>query len=269
MARRQAKKSSGKKAFAGKSRPAKATTDIVIGKRSVGAFVQRCPERVLSIEVAEKSGDGSHQELLSQVREFGISVTTVPVKTLDRYADGTNHQGICARIRPTPELGESDLQDLLPTDKAPLLLVLDQIQDPHNLGACLRTAEAAGVDAVIAPRNRAVGLTTVVRKVASGAAEFVPYVRVTNLARTLRWLQQQQIVCVGLSDAADQSLFDIDGSVPLALVLGSEGEGLRHLTEQTCDQLVALPMEGQVESLNVSVATGIALYECVRQRKEL
>ena len=243
-----------------------ATSDIVIGRRSVKAFLTRYPERVLSIEVADNLAAPTHQVVLDQVRELGISVSKVPSKTLDRYADGANHQGICARIRLAPELTESDLVSLIPSDKPALLLVLDQVQDPHNLGACLRTAEAAGVDAVIAPRNRAAGLTATARKVASGAAEFVPFVRVTNLARTLRWLQDQGVMCVGLSDRASQSLYQLDATPSLALVLGSEGSGIRHLTEQTCDQLVALPMGGQVESLNVSVATGIALYECVRQR---
>jgi 23S rRNA (guanosine2251-2'-O)-methyltransferase len=163
-------------------------------------------------------------------------------------------------------LGEGALDELLDRAQTPLLLVLDGVQDPHNLGACLRTADATGVTAVIVPKDRAAGLSATVRKVASGAAETVPLIQVTNLARTLRWLKEREIWIVGTDDQAPQPLFASKLTGPLALVLGAEGTGLRRLTRECCDSLVSIPMRGVVESLNVSVATGVMLYEAVRQR---
>jgi 23S rRNA (guanosine2251-2'-O)-methyltransferase len=188
---------------------------------------------------------------------------------LDRLAGGTGHQGIAAQVNAPAALGEKALDELLTAlEEPPLLLVLDGVQDPHNLGACLRSADAAGAHAVIAPRDRAAGLTPVACKVASGAAESVPFIQVTNLARTLRHLRDGwQVRVVGTAGEAETLLYDADLTGPLALVMGSEEKGLRRLTREQCDLLVRLPMAGAVESLNVSVAAGVALFEAVRQRR--
>jgi 23S rRNA (guanosine2251-2'-O)-methyltransferase len=172
-----------------------------------------------------------------------------------------------AQVHLTDVLGEGTLDALLDAAETPLLLVLDGVQDPHNLGACLRTAEAAGATAVIVPRDRAAGLSPTVRKVACGAAEIVPLIQVVNLARTLRWLQQRQIWILGTDDQAEKTLYDADLKGALAVVLGAEEGGLRRLTREACDLLVRIPMHGVIESLNVSVATGVALFEAVRQRR--
>ena len=166
------------------------------------------------------------------------------------------------------ERDESDLQDLLDSSAAPLFLVLDGVQDPHNLGACLRTADGAGVDAVIAPRNRAVGMTETVLRISCGAAENVPFIQVTNIVRTLKELQKNGVWTVGTADGAESSsLYDVDFKGPMALVMGAEGAGLRRLTQETCDLVVQIPMQGKVDCLNVSVATGVCLYEALRQRQ--
>lgn len=164
--------------------------------------------------------------------------------------------------------GEEDLYTLLEKVKTPLLLILDRIQDPHNLGACLRTADAAGAHAVIAPKIRAVSLTDTVRRISAGAAEHVPFVQVTNLARTLRQLQEDGLRIVGTTDEAEGTLYDADLTGPLGIVMGFEGSGMRRLTAKTCDELVRIPMSGAVECLNISVAAGVCLYEAVRQRRQ-
>lgn len=169
--------------------------------------------------------------------------------------------------KPVAELNENDLLDLVSILPRPaLILILDSIQDPHNLGACLRTAAAAGADAVVAPKDRAVGITDTVKRIASGGAENVPFIRVTNLARTLEQLKDAGVWIVGTSDKAAQSLFDIDLKGPVAIVMGAEGEGIRRLTQENCDFLARIPMKGKVDCLNVSVATGVCLFEAVRQR---
>ena len=168
------------------------------------------------------------------------------------------------------ERDESDLQDILDSGDAPFFLVLEGVQDPHNLGACLRTADGAGVDAVIAPRNRAVGMTETVSRISCGAAENVPFIQVTNIVRTLKELQKNGVWTVGTADGAESSsLYDIDFKGPMALVMGAEGAGLRRLTQETCDLVVQIPMQGKVDCLNVSVATGVCLYEALRQRQSL
>jgi 23S rRNA (guanosine2251-2'-O)-methyltransferase len=185
---------------------------------------------------------------------------------LTKLAGNDRHQGVVALVRPLA--ARHSLDDILDEAKtAPLVLALDGVTDPHNLGACLRVADGAGVHAVIAPKDHAVGVNATVAKVASGAAETVPYIMVTNLARALTELKERELTVVGTSDDADRTLYDIDLSGPLALVLGAEGKGLRQLTRNTCDALVRIPMAGAVESLNVSVAAGVCLYEAVRQRR--
>ena len=197
----------------------------------------------------------------------GVRTGTRAANDLDRMAGGGVHQGVVAEVTDVAVPGEGELDDIVrAAGPAVLLLVLDGIQDPHNLGACLRTADAAGVHAVIAPRDRAAGLTAVARKVAAGAAESVPFIQVTNLARTLAHLKQLGVWIVGTAGQAELDLYQADLKGPLALVMGSEGAGLRRLTREACDFTVRLPMRGVVESLNVSVATGVVLYEVVRQR---
>lgn len=198
----------------------------------------------------------------------GLSLIPTAAERLDRLAGNTRHQGIVAEYSKLRNWTENDLYDRLDgLAEAPFLLVLDGVTDPHNLGACLRTAEGAGIHAVIAPRDNAASITPTVRKVACGAAEIVPFVPVTNLARTLDALRERGIWLTGTSDKATQTLFQADLAGPLALVMGAEGTGIRRLTEERCDFLVAIPMCGQVSSLNVSVATGVCLYEALRQRQ--
>ena len=206
------------------------------------------------------------RQFLSRAQEAGVRMVEADSLRLARLAGSAGHQGVVARAQPLP--ARTSLDDLLDgLQVPPLLLVLDGVTDPHNLGACLRVADGAGAHAVIAPKDHAVGINATVAKVASGAAETVPYFMVTNLARTLGELKERQIWCLGLSDEATQSLYQADLKAATALVLGAEGAGLRQLTRKTCDALVSIPMLGAVESLNVSVATGICLYEAVRQRQ--
>ena len=185
---------------------------------------------------------------------------------LARAVPGLKHQGVVAQYAAPQNLGEGDLDELLGKVENPLLLVLDGVQDPHNLGACLRSAGAAGVAAVIVPRDRAVGVTAVVRKASAGAADQVPLIRVTNLARTLKTLKDAGVWIVGLAGEAEKSLYEMDLKGPIAIAMGGEGDGLRRLSREHCDYLAKIPMTGIVESLNVSVATGVALFEAVRQR---
>ncbi len=198
----------------------------------------------------------------------GVKVHDITSKELSTLLPDVRHQGVAASLLPPPEHGERDLEELLENlAHPPLLLVLDGVQDPHNLGACLRTADAVGVDAVIAPKDRAVGLTATVRKVACGAAQTVPFIRVTNLARTLRQLRNSGIWLTGTAGETSQELYQTDLTGPLAIVMGAEGRGLRRLTRENCDRLVKIPMTGMVESLNVSVAAAVCLYEALRQRR--
>jgi 23S rRNA (guanosine2251-2'-O)-methyltransferase len=211
---------------------------------------------------------GRLAEIRALAARSGIQVTTVDAAVLDKLAEGGRHQGVLAEVVARSGDPETQLEEALEAASGPpLLLVLDGVQDPHNLGACLRSADAAGVAAVIVPRDRAAGLTPVVRKVAAGAAETVPLVSVVNLARTLRELKERGIWLTGTDDSADKSIYDADLKGPLALVMGSEGEGMRRLTRECCDELVSIPMGGAVESLNVSVAAGVVLFEAVRQRR--
>jgi len=208
--------------------------------------------------------DARMQDLLAVAKAKGVRVMTVDAARLDGLTGRARHQGVAARVAATLAQSLDDVLDGVTGD--PLLLVLDGITDPHNLGACLRVADAAGVHAVVAPKDHAVGINATVSKVASGAAETVPYCMVTNLARTLRELKERAIWIVGADEAGEQSLHEATLKGPLAWVLGAEGEGMRRLTREHCDLLVRIPMGGSVESLNVSVASGICLFETVRQR---
>jgi len=240
---------------------------VAYGLHAVRALLERQPERVRKLWLQAGRDDTRLAQVRTLAQEHGIRVGTRPAVELDRLAGQGVHQGCVAEIGPAPQQGEGDLDDIVrDAGDRTLLLVLDGVQDPHNLGACLRTADAAGAQAVIAPRDRAAGLTAAVRKVAAGAAETVPFVQVTNLARTLRRLKELGVWIVGTAGMAEQDLYRTDLKGPLAIVMGAEGSGLRRLTREACDFTVKLPMHGTVASLNVAVATGIVLYEALRQR---
>lgn len=244
-----------------------AQSESIYGVHAVSLLLERHPERVQQLWLQQGRDDNRMQKLQSQAGQQGVAVQWLSVAELDKRVGEVSHQGVVAQCQPAPALSEAELPWLL--DAAgpnPLLLVLDGVTDPHNLGACLRSAEAAGVAAVIVPKDRATGFTPVVRKVACGAAELVPLVQVTNLARTLKSLQQRGIWLIGTAGEAEQLVYQQDLTGPVALVMGAEGKGMRRLTREHCDHLVKLPMLGAVESLNVSVAAGICLFEAVRQR---
>ena len=240
---------------------------IVYGLHAVRAILARRPKDVLRLCLAQGRDDQRVRELRELAAAQGVRAASVPMTALDQETGGAAHQGVLAEVRPSAPLNENALLDLLTTAVTPpLVLVLDGVSDPHNLGACLRTADAAGATAVVAPRDRAAGLTPAVRKVAAGAADVVPFAQVTNLARSLRDMKAAGLWIAGTDGAAEQTVFAADLTGPLAVVLGSEGRGLRRLTRECCDFSVCLPMRGSVESLNVSVAAGIVLYEALRQR---
>jgi 23S rRNA (guanosine2251-2'-O)-methyltransferase len=241
---------------------------LIVGIHAVRTALKYGDQRIEALWFDAARKDRRLRQLIDEARAAGVKPLASDRASLDRMTAGANHQGVVAYGEVPTSRGESDLDELLVgLDEPPLLLVLDGITDPHNLGACLRTADGAGVHAVIAPRDRASGLTPVVCKVASGAAETMPFIQVTNLARTLRYLQDvHRVFVVGTAGEADEGLFQADLTGPLALVMGAEGEGMRRLTRDICDQVVRLPMAGHVESLNVSVATGVCLYEAARQR---
>lgn len=241
---------------------------VLAGFHAVVARLRSAPETIKELYVEASRRDKRMQSFIAQAQAAGAKVMAVPVDRLDGLAKGTKHQGVVALAHDNPLAKDIDeVLDLLEDkNQQPLLLVLDGVTDPHNLGACLRTADAAGVHAVIAPKDRAVGLNSTVQRVACGGAETVPYLMVTNLARTLRHLKERGIWVVGTDDQAPAGLHQVDARRPMAWVMGAEGEGMRRLTRDTCDELVTIPMLGSVESLNVSVASAICLYETVRQR---
>lgn len=242
---------------------------VVFGLHAVRTLLQRHADKVAQLYLQRGREDARINEVLKLAREHDVKVEFRPTPDMDQLANGERHQGVIAKLLKTDNLGEGALDDILDrAGAAPFLLVLDGVQDPHNLGACLRTADAAGVHAVIVPRDRAAGLSAVVRKVAAGAAETVPLVQVVNLARTLRWLKERDIWIVGTDDEADISVHSAKLTGALAVVMGAEGTGMRRLTKEHCDALLNIPMKGVVESLNVSVATGVILFEAVRQRSD-
>ena len=242
-------------------------TSVIFGLHAVRTLLEQRPERAAALLLQKGRDDARVQELVQLAQTRSIKTEWRDQRELDRLAGSERHQGACLQIRSIGVLGEGALDDLLDAvTTPPLLLVLDGVQDPHNLGACMRTADAAGVAAVVVPKDRAAGLSATVRKVASGAAESVPLIQVTNLARTLRSLKDREIWIVGTDDQAPQSVYGAKLTGALAIVLGAEGSGLRRLTRENCDLLVSIPMHGIVESLNVSVSAGVLLYEAVRQR---
>ncbi|MFF7707648.1 23S rRNA (guanosine(2251)-2'-O)-methyltransferase RlmB [Pseudomonas sp. NPDC007930] len=240
----------------------------IYGVHAVEALLRHHPKRVKQIWLSEGRSEPRLQPLLALASQNRVAVEHADRKDLDSWVEGV-HQGVVADVSPSQVWGEAMLDELLErTEGAPLLLVLDGVTDPHNLGACLRSADAAGVTAVIVPKDKSATLTPVVRKVACGAAEVVPLVAVTNLARTLEKLQQRGLWVVGTAGEATTLIYEQDLNGPLVMVMGAEGKGMRRLTREHCDYLVKLPMAGSVSSLNVSVAAGVCLFEAVRQRRK-
>ncbi len=237
------------------------------GLHSVQAALDYSPKKIHQAWVDSGRQDKRLTQAIDDLGALGIVPEKVDRKRLDRLADNNNHQGIVIEVEMPGELSESDLKTAVENlTETALFLVLDNVQDPHNLGACLRTADATGVHGVIITKDNATGITPTVCKVASGAAETVPVYQVTNLARTLRWLKGEGLWIMGAAGETAQTVYTTDFTIPMALVVGTEGKGLRRLTKEQCDVLVSVPMLGQVESLNLSVATGVLLYEAVRQR---
>ncbi|APE03285.1 23S rRNA (guanosine(2251)-2'-O)-methyltransferase RlmB [Alteromonas mediterranea] len=243
-----------------------AQQEWLYGLHAMQSVLEKEPERVMEVWVLKGRNDERLTNIVNQVRRFGISVQFSQRKALDDKVNGEQHQGVVAKAKPARVLDEADLDKILEREPQPLILVLDGITDPHNLGACLRTADGAGVHAVVVPKDKSASLNGTVRKVACGAAEVVPLIQITNLSRTLKHLQDKGLWIVGTAGETDKTLYDVDLKGPTALVMGAEGKGMRRLTKETCDELVKLPMAGSVTSLNVSVATGVCLYEIVRQR---
>jgi 23S rRNA (guanosine2251-2'-O)-methyltransferase len=240
-------------------------TRLIHGFHAVMSKLRQAADDVKEIYLAEGRQDGRVRDLVKLAGNYGVRIMPIDAKRLDGLAGGARHQGVVARV--DAKMRHVTLDDVLDTlAESALLLVLDGVQDPHNLGACLRVADAAGAHAVIAPKDRAVGLNATAIKVASGAADTVPYITVTNLARSLREMQERNVWVIGAAGEAERDLYAIDQTGPLAWVLGAEGDGLRRLTRETCDELARIPMLGSVESLNVSVASGVCLFEARRQR---
>lgn len=240
-------------------------TSFIHGFHAIIAKLRHQPDAILEIFIDADRHDARARDLMRHAELQKVKIIPVDAKRLEGMAGGMRHQGVVARV--SGQSRQVTLDDVLDTLEEPaFLLVLDGIQDPHNLGACLRVADAVGAHAVIAPKDRAVGLTQTAVKVASGAAESVPYITVTNLARTLRELQEREIWVIGTDADAKEDLYAAQWPEATAWVLGAEGDGMRRLTRETCDQLVTIPMLGSVQSLNVSVASGVCLYEARRRR---
>lgn len=241
---------------------------VIFGFHAVGVRIKTAPKSVLEVLFDASRRDARMKQFIARAQDAGVRLVEADSLRIAKLAGSHGHQGIAARVEAMPQLHSIDelLEGLEAAGTVPLLLVLDSVTDPHNLGACLRVADGAGAHAVIAPKDHAAGINATVSKVASGAADTMPYFMVTNLSRTLNELKERSIWCVGTSDDAPRTLYQTDLKRPLALVLGAEGEGMRQLTRKTCDELIGIPMAGAVESLNVSVASGVCLYEAMRQR---
>jgi len=240
---------------------------ILFGFHAVTVRLKTAPESILEIHVDATRRDARMRQFMQRAEEAGAKLVESDDQRLIRLAGSPRHQGVVAKVNPIK--AAHSLDDVLDEAGAPpLVLVLDGVTDPHNLGACLRVADGAGVHAVVAPKDHAVGLNATVAKVASGAAETVPYLMVTNLARTLGELKEREITVIGTAEDAEATIYDLDLTGPVALVLGAEGAGMRQLTRKTCDRLVRIPMAGAVESLNVSVAAAVCLFEAARQRRQ-
>ncbi|MBV5297256.1 MAG: 23S rRNA (guanosine(2251)-2'-O)-methyltransferase RlmB [Rhodoferax sp.] len=249
---------------------------VLFGFHAVGVRLKTAPKSIIEVYFDPARRDARMRQFVDKVNESGLRLIEADGMRLAKMSGSHGHQGVAARVHELAQITSLDeLLEQLEASQAdkpasereqPLILVLDGVTDPHNLGACLRVADGAGVHAVIAPKDHAAGINATVAKVASGAAETVPYFMVTNLARTLNELKDRNIWIIGTSDQAAKTLYQADLTGPVALVLGAEGDGMRQLTAKTCDELVSIPMRGAVESLNVSVASGVCLYEALRQR---
>lgn len=244
---------------------------MVFGLHAVQSLFEHSPEKVLELQIQKGRTDKRINVLVDEARNHGVTVRFVERSRLDAKVDGVHqggvHQGVVARVAQAKVYREADLEDLLDNlNEPPFLLILDGVTDPHNLGACLRTADAAGVHAMITPKDKSATLNATARKVACGAAENVPLVQVTNLARTMDWLKDRGVWMIGTAGESAGNVYQSDLKGPIALVMGAEGKGMRRLTRDKCDSLVFIPMAGTVSSLNVSVATGVCLFEAVRQR---
>jgi 23S rRNA (guanosine2251-2'-O)-methyltransferase len=243
------------------------TPKVLFGFHAVGVRVKTAPQSIIEIYFDPTRRDARMRQFIERVTEAGVRLIEADGPRLAKLSGGHGHQGVAARVSEIKQVHSLDeLLEGIEKVEAPLILVLDGVTDPHNLGACLRVADGAGAHAVIAPKDHAVGINATVAKVASGAAETVPYFMVTNLARTLNELKERNIWIIGTSDDAPKTLYQVDLKGATALVLGAEGDGMRQLTRKTCDELISIPMCGGVESLNVSVASGVCLYEARRQR---
>jgi 23S rRNA (guanosine2251-2'-O)-methyltransferase len=243
---------------------------VLFGFHAVGVRLKMAPQSIIEIHFEPTRRDARMRQFIDRVKEAGVRLIESDGLRISKLAGSHGHQGVAARVQTIEQVHSLDelLENLEASGTAqPLILVLDGITDPHNLGACLRVADGAGAHAVIAPKDHAAGINATVAKVASGAAETMPYFMVTNLARTLNELKERNIWIIGTSDDADKTIYEVDLKGPVALVLGAEGAGMRQLTRKTCDELVSIPMQGAVESLNVSVASGVCLYEALRQRR--
>jgi len=243
---------------------AKKSNELIYGIHAVESAIRNQPENVLQVFIQQGRNDNRIKNILGLAKNSGVSVQAINNDRLKEKCPKVRHQGVVAEIRRS-QCSAVSLDDILDKESV-LLLILDEVQDPHNIGACLRTADAAGVDAVIVSKNRSPALTPVMRNVASGAAETVPYIMVSNLARTLDKIKQSNVWVMGTAGESEQTIYDTITSQRMALVMGSEGKGMRRLTRVACDELVSIPMQGNVESLNISVATAVCLYEIRRQQ---
>ena len=243
-------------------------TDRIFGLHAVKQVLENSPETILSALIQESIQSDSVSSIHESLNKLGVSIQTVPRPTLSKMVKNQNHQGVILEVRKLAKKTEHDLDDVLEQnqDGNPLYLVLDSIQDPHNLGACIRTADAAGVTAVIIPNDRAASINETVRKVASGAVENVTVISVVNLVRAMKKIKEAGVWVVGTAGDAEQTIYDLDLKIPTAIVMGGEGKGMRDSVQKECDYTASLPIHGHVESLNVSVAAGVVLYEAVRQR---
>jgi len=243
-------------------------TDQIFGLHAVKQVLENTPEIILNAWVQESIQSESVRLIHESLKDLGVSIQIVPRATLGKMVKNQNHQGVILEVRKAAKKTEHDLEDVLEQNQNshPLYLILDSIQDPHNLGACIRTADAAGVTAVIIPNDRAASINETVRKVASGAVENVTVINVVNLVRAIKKIKEAGVWVVGTAGDAEQSIYDLDLKIPTAIVMGGEGKGMRDSVQKECDYTASLPIHGHVESLNVSVAAGVVLYEVIRQR---
>jgi len=244
-------------------------TEQIFGLHAVKQVLENTPEIILSALIQESIQSDSVSSINESLNKLGVSIQTVPRTTLSKMVKNQNHQGVILEVRKAAKKTEHDLDDVLEQNQGgnPLYLILDSVQDPHNLGACIRTADAAGVTAVIIPNDRAASINETVRKVASGAVENVTVISVVNLVRAMKKVKEAGVWVVGTAGNAEQTIYDLDLKIPTAIVMGGEGKGMRDSVQKECDYTASIPIHGEVESLNVSVAAGVALYEVIRQRR--